>query len=157
MSSCIFCEIAEKIRPSHVIAENEKFIAFLSIFPNTLGTTVVIPKRHYPSYIFDLDETIMIELMLFSKQVALKLDHYFDDVGRTALVFEGFGVNHIHAKLFPMHGTVKQQQDWQAINSSIHHYFEKYPGYISTHDADEADAAELAQLAADIRQTVFEA
>ncbi|SDC14047.1 HIT family protein [Acinetobacter boissieri] len=148
---CIFCKMVNKELEHHIVAEDEHFLAFLSLFPNTLGTTVVIPKKHYSSYAFDLDEHVMYELVKFSKHVAKKLDHFFDDVGRTAMVFEGFGVDHVHAKLFPMHGTAQTQQQWQAINSSIDHYFEQYPGYISTHDAAQANHTDLASLAKEIR------
>lgn len=149
--SCIFCQMVDKTLQHHIVAEDDEHLAFLSLFPNTQGTTVVIPKQHYPSYAFDLDDEVLQKLVKFSQQVAKKLDTFFDDVGRTAMVFEGFGVDHVHAKLFPMHGTTQTQQQWRAINSSIDHYFDHYPGYISTHDAKQAKHSDLARLAADIR------
>lgn len=80
-------------------------IAFLSIFPNTVGATVVIPKKHYSSYAFAQDDAPLAELVIASKKIARILDDTLEDVGRTAMVFEGYGVDHLHAKLFPMHGT----------------------------------------------------
>ena len=142
---CIFCKIVSGDSQSHKIWEDEKHIAFLSIFPNTEGVTVVIPKKHYPSYFFDLPEDIMIDLVKAAKKVAKILDSKLEDVGRTAMVFEGFGVDHIHAKLFPMHGT--NISEWKPINSDLNKYFEKYEGYISSHDADRADNEKLSQLA----------
>jgi histidine triad (HIT) family protein len=44
--ACIFCEIVAGRSPAHVIAEDERTLAFLDIFPLTLGHTLVIPKRH---------------------------------------------------------------------------------------------------------------
>jgi hypothetical protein len=73
-----------------------------------------------------------------------------DDVGRTAMVFEGFGVDHIHAKLFPMHGTAGMK-DWKPIESSVNKYFEKYEGYISSHDHKREDDKILAKLAKRLR------
>ncbi len=102
---CIFCKIVEGEAPSHKIWEDENYLAFLSIFPNTEGTTVVIPKKHYGSYPFDLPDNVLSDLILATKKVAKLLDSKLDDVGRTAMVFEGFGVDHVHSKLFPMHGT----------------------------------------------------
>lgn len=52
--TCIFCQIVEGKAPCHKVWEDEHHLAFLSIFPNTDGFTVVIPKKHYPSYAFDL-------------------------------------------------------------------------------------------------------
>ncbi len=150
MSECIFCKIVKGEAPSHKVWEDEKHIAFLSIFPNTKGTTVVIPKAHYTSYAFDLPDEILSELMLATKKVAKILDEKLDDVGRTAMVFEGYGVDHIHAKLFPMHGT-KDMKEWRPIESKVEKYFDTYEGYISSHDYERADDTELATLEKHLR------
>lgn len=145
--ACLFCQMVKGEIPCHLIDENDSFMAFLTIFPNTLGATVVIPKQHYSSYAFELDDQVLTDLMLYTKQIALKLDHYFEDVGRTGMIFEGFGVDHVHAKLFPMHQTQDLHRNWQAVNSTINKYFDAYEGYISSHDAQRADDQALAQLA----------
>lgn len=150
MTDCIFCKIIKGEAPSHKIWENEKYIAFLSIFPNTEGTTVVIPKAHYTSYAFDLPDEVLSELMLATKKVAKLLDSKLEDVGRTAMIFEGFGVDHIHAKLFPMHGTTNMKE-WKPIESKVDKYFEKYEGYVSSHDYKREDDVKLAELAKKIR------
>ena len=153
--SYLFLSCTEKIikneMPCHLVDENEDFMAFLTIFPNTLGATVVIPKKHYPSYAFDLEDDVLTGLMLYTKQIAKKLDHFFEDVGRTAMVFEGFGVDHIHAKLFPMHGTKQMHENWKQVSSNVDKYFDQYEGYISSHDFKRADDGELAKLAEGIR------
>ena len=149
--SCIFCKIIKNEMPCHLVDENEDFMAFLTIFPNTLGATVVIPKKHYPSYAFDLEDDVLTGLMLYTKQIAKKLDHFFEDVGRTAMVFEGFGVDHIHAKLFPMHGTKQMHENWKQVSSNVDKYFDQYEGYISSHDFKRADDGELAKFAEWIR------
>jgi diadenosine tetraphosphate (Ap4A) HIT family hydrolase len=150
-NDCIFCKIAKKQAPAHVIWEDEKHLAFLSIFPNTAGVSVVITKEHYPSYAFDLSDTVLADLMSAVKKVAKKIDRAFDDVGRTGMVFEGFGVDHIHAKLFPMHGT--KDPLWRPRNSDVQKFFETYEGYISSHDYIRADDAVLAEQALRIRAT----
>jgi diadenosine tetraphosphate (Ap4A) HIT family hydrolase len=151
MTDCIFCKIVNGEAPSYKIWESESHLAFLSIFPNTEGVTVVIPKTHYPSYIFDLPDGALIELILAAKKVAKLLDAKLDDVGRTAMVFEGFGVDHVHAKLFPMHGT--KMAGWKPIESNnVKKYFEQYEGYISSHDYKRADDAALEKLAKKVRE-----
>ena len=87
--------------------------------------------------------------MLATKKVALLLDKSFEDVGRTAMVFEGFGVNHIHSKLYPMHGT--SLEDWRPIEADIDLFFDEYPGYVSSHSAKRASDEELAKIAKKIR------
>lgn len=149
--NCIFCKIVKGELPSHKVWEDDSHIAFLSIFPNTEGVTVVIPKEHYSSYAFDLPDTVLSELILAAKKVVKCLDEKLEDVGRTALVFEGFGVDHVHAKLFPMHGT-KNINDWKPIESSVNKYFDVYEGYISSHDYKREDDEKLAQVAKKIRE-----
>lgn len=151
MEDCIFCKIVKGEVPCHKVWEDEKHLAFLSIFPNTDGVTVVIPKEHYSSYAFDLPEGVLTDLILATKKVAKLIDFKLDDVGRTAMVFEGFGVDHVHSKLFPMHGTANMKE-WKPIESKMTDYFNKYPGYISSHDADRMDDETLDKIAKKIRE-----
>ncbi|MBI4363650.1 MAG: HIT family protein [Candidatus Doudnabacteria bacterium] len=149
MNDCIFCKIVKGQAPSHRIWEDDKHLAFLSIFPNTEGFTVVATKEHYPSDIFKLPEDIMLGLTVAAKNAAAVLEKGLDNVGRVGMIFEGFGVDHAHAKLFPMHGT--KMDKWEAIHSGVDKYFEKYEGYISSHDYKRADDAKLAQLSKRLR------
>jgi histidine triad (HIT) family protein len=146
---CIFCKIVEGKVPCHKIWEDDKHLAFLSIFPNTKGFSVVIPKKHYLSYAFDLPDNILKELILATKKVAKILDTKLEDVGRTGMIFEGFGVDHVHAKLFPMHGT--KIKEWKPIKSNVDKYFENYEGYISSHDHKRANDDDLKELAKKIK------
>jgi len=127
-------------------------MAFLSIFPNTEGFSVVIPKKHYPSYFAKLPARVVCDLVSAAQKVARKLDKALKDVGRTGLIFEGFGVNHIHTKLVPMHGTADMKK-WTPVASTMDKYFEKYEGYLSSHDSSRADDEKLAKLADKIRQS----
>ncbi len=145
VQSCIFCEIAAGRAPCHKIWENGTYMAFLSIFPNTEGFTVVIPKHHLSSYIFDHASEEINGLMAAAKQVSDLLVHKFSTVERTALVFEGYGVNHLHAKLIPLHGT--KGDSWKRIASTIKTKFDRYPGYISSHDAERESDEKLAAIA----------
>ena len=149
MNDCIFCKIVKGEAPSHKIWEDDKHLAFLTIFPNTQGFSVVITKDHYPSDIFKLPKDIMLGLTVAAKNAAAVLEKGLDDVGRVGMIFEGFGADHAHAKLFPMPGT--KMDKWEAIHSDIKKYFKKYEGYISSHDYDRADDAELAKLSKRLR------
>jgi len=148
--ACIFCQITKGKIPCHKIWEDKNHLAFLSIFPNTKGFAVVITKKHHGSYAFDLPDSILKRLVIASKKVAILLDSKLDSVGRTGMIFEGFGVDHVHAKLFPMHGT--KSKEWKPIKSDVDKYFERYEGYISSHDHKRADDKELAKLAKHIRE-----
>ena len=53
----IFTKIIDGEIPSHKIAEDENYYAFLDIFPLKEGHTLVIPKKEI-DYIFDLDDEL---------------------------------------------------------------------------------------------------
>jgi len=145
MNDCIFCKIVKGEAPCHKIWEDAEHLAFLSIFPNTEGFSVVITKQHYSSYAFNLPDDVLQKLVIASKKVAKLLDAGLEDVGRTGMIFEGFGVDHVHAKLFPMHGT--KDKEWKPLSAGIKKYFDKYEGYISSHDYERADDKKLADTA----------
>ena len=113
---CIFCDIVKGRVPCHKIWENDEHLAFLSIFPNTKGFSVVITKKHFSSYAFEQEDQILTKLILATKSVALLLDESLEGVGRTGMFFEGYGIDHLHSKLFPMHGT-RNNSDFKNIES----------------------------------------
>jgi len=86
--------------------------------------------------------------MLASKEVSKILVEKFETVDRVGVVFEGYGVNHLHTKLFPLHGT---KGSWREIKSEMNTKFQNYPGYISTHDVSRASDEELEELARFLR------
>ncbi|MDG5473978.1 hypothetical protein P6709_19930, partial [Jeotgalibacillus sp. ET6] len=70
------------------------------------------------------------------------------DVGRTAIIYEGFGINHVHAKLFPLH---KTKGEWKPIHTDYNKYFDHYEGYVSSHEYHGPNP-DLAKLAEHIRE-----
>ncbi|KAA0994460.1 HIT family protein [Pseudomonas frederiksbergensis] len=148
---CIFCKMIDGQAPMHLIWEDDAHAAFLSIYPNTPGFSVVVPKRHFGSYAFAQSDEVLSGLIIAAKKVALLLDESFADVGRTALMLEGYGVDHLHAKLFPMHGT-GDSSAFKPISSNIDKYFERYEGYISSHDFKGETTQDLASMARHIRR-----
>lgn len=147
---CIFCSIARGTAPSHLLWEDQTHMAFLSIFPNTPGFSVVIPKTHHGSYAFAEPDAVLCDLVIAAKKTAKLLDKALKGVARTGMILEGYGVDHLHAKLFPMHGT-GEDSAFKKISSTQDKYFERYEGYVSSHDAARADDKALAGLAAHIR------
>jgi diadenosine tetraphosphate (Ap4A) HIT family hydrolase len=141
---CVFCEIVAGKLPSHTVWEDDNHLAFLGIFPNTKGMTIVIPKKHVSSYVFDVPEKVASDLLAAARGVAKVLDKKLPTNMRTALVFEGFGIDHLHAKLYPLHG---EKGEWKQMEQTIDKFFEKYEGYVSTHEYKRADDKELAKLA----------
>ena len=54
---CLFCKIVAREIPSYKVWENEEFYAFLDLFPNCKGQTLVIPKEHFDSDFFLIDDS----------------------------------------------------------------------------------------------------
>jgi len=153
---CIFCEIAEnRIQPrgNGKFYETEKFVAWLSPFPSTEGFTVLIPKKHYSSDVLGLPDKELEEFILEAKKISKVLIKHFEDVGRVGLIMEGTGVDHAHIKLFPMHGTEHMKRgEWKQYLSGKEDYFEKYPGYLVSHDGPKADFGKIEALAKKLRE-----
>ena len=96
----IFTRIVNGEIPCYKIAENEDFLAFLDIMPLTKGHTLVIPKKEV-DYIFDLDDTLYVGLMQFSKQVAVAIEKAVS-CKRIGVAVVGLEVPHAHVHLIPM-------------------------------------------------------
>jgi histidine triad (HIT) family protein len=127
----IFDEIIDGNIPSWKVWEDDAYLAFLTPFANTPGLTVVIPKKNPGDYVFDLDDTEIAGLMAAAKRVSKLLQKALD-VQRVGLVFEGEGVAHVHAKLYPMHGDFSEEHKARFGAKKHQEFYPEYPGYIST-------------------------
>ena len=152
VDDCIFCKIAAGAEPSHVVFDDESHLGFLDIFPNTEGFSVVVTKEHHPSDIARADEAVVSELMRAARLVAAKIASAYDDVDRCALVFEGMMIDHLHAKVIPLHQTSGLRPDPGADTTARGgQYFEAYPGFVTTKIMNrQADEDHLAAVAAKI-------
>lgn len=139
---CIFCKIVKGEIPSIKIWEDEKHIAILDINPNTEGMTLVITKEHYDSDATDMPDKPYKELMIATKKVSKLLEKELR-VKRVAMVMEGMGVNHVHIKLYPLHGLDEKFKDGE-LKGNV--YFDKYPGYITTLVGPQKSIEELKKV-----------
>jgi histidine triad (HIT) family protein len=142
MQPCIFCEIVTAKNTPTKFWEDAEFFAILDLYPNTKGQSLVIPKKHFDSNIFKLEEGLYLRLMSASKIVADILVNKLP-VKRVAMVCEGMGINHAHVKLYPMHGLGNKFREMLG-NHIV--YYEKYVGEISTLMGPKADINELEKL-----------
>lgn len=147
---CVFCKIASGELDSAKIWEDDNFLAILDIMPNTKGMTLVLSKKHFDSYAFDMPNKDYLDIMLASKKVAKILEKALN-VQRVALVMEGLGVNHVHIKLYPLYGL---NEKFKEIWASEKKFFERYEGYISTHTGPKKELAELKKLAEEIKISI---
>lgn len=101
MMSSIFSKIIKGEIPSHKIAENDRFYAFLDVFPLVPGHTLVVPKIE-TDYIFDLSDEELREILSFSKPIAKAIEKAFP-CKRCGIAVIGLEVPHAHVHLVPIH------------------------------------------------------
>ncbi len=96
----IFTKIIQGEIPSYKVAEDENFYAFLDIFPLKKGHTLVIPKQEV-DYIFDLDDQMLKDYMIFAKKVAKAIEKAIP-CKRIGMSVIGLEVPHAHIHLIPL-------------------------------------------------------
>jgi histidine triad (HIT) family protein len=96
----IFSKIIAGEIPSYRIAENEKFFAFLDIFPLVKGHVLVIPKTEVDN-VFDLPDEYLRELLVFAKPIAKAIEKSFH-CNRCGMEVVGLEVPHAHLHLIPV-------------------------------------------------------
>lgn len=98
--STIFTKIINGEIPSHKIAENDTFFAFLDIRPIAPGHTLVIPKVEIDKF-FDLESSILAKFLPFSKPIAAAIEQVVP-CERVGLMVAGLEVPHAHLHLVPI-------------------------------------------------------
>lgn len=100
MSDCVFCKIVAGEIPCAKVRENDQFVAILDAFPACKWQTLVLPKNHYSSDIFVLEDALYSSFLLATKHMSQLLKIWFW-VERVGMVMEGLQVPHSHIKLYP--------------------------------------------------------
>ena len=108
----IFTKIIKGDLPAYKVAETDDFIAFLDINPNSVGHTLCVPKIEVDK-IFDLDENLYSDLMLFSRKVALGIRKTIE-CQRVGMSVIGLEVPHVHVHLIPL----KSMEDARFISKT---------------------------------------
>jgi histidine triad (HIT) family protein len=100
--SSIFTKIINREIPAYIVAEDDRFIAFLDINPLVKGHTLVVPKNEV-DYLFDLDDEILASLNVFAKNVAKGIEKVIPCL-RVGVCVIGLEVPHAHVHLIPLNG-----------------------------------------------------
>ena|ERR1700694_4515871 len=96
----IFSKIISGEIPSYKIAEDERFFAFLDIFPLREGHVLVVPKIETDKF-FDLDQEYLSQLLVFAQPIAKAIERAFP-CNRCGLCVIGIEVPHAHLHLLPI-------------------------------------------------------
>jgi histidine triad (HIT) family protein len=124
---CLFCLVTGDTT-AFKIYEDDKYIAILDTFPNVKGQTIVLPKKHIESYLFDLNEEELSDFMKATKEVVKLMENKLG-AKRMRWVLEGTGINHhLHAKLYPALTMKKQYEGRRAKDSELRELQKKITG-----------------------------
>lgn len=96
----LFSRIVKGEIPSHKVAENDYYYAFLDINPLAAGHTLVIPKTQV-DYIFDMEDDLLAGMQVFSKRVAKAIEKVVP-CKRIGIAVLGLEVPHAHIHLIPI-------------------------------------------------------
>lgn len=96
----IFSKIISGEIPSYKIAEDDRFFAFLDIFPLRPGHTLVVPKVEIDNF-FDLQDEYLSKMLLFARPIAKAIEQAFD-CNRCGISVIGLEVPHAHMHLIPI-------------------------------------------------------
>lgn len=100
--NCIFCKISTWEIPAARIREDENFLAILDAFPNRKWMTLVLPKEHYDSDVFSMEDDFLQKYMLAVKKVVNMLKKWLN-VKKVWIIIEWEQVNHAHFRLYPFY------------------------------------------------------
>ena len=126
----VFTRIIRREIPAYIVAEDERYLAFLDIMPLAKGHTLVVPKIEV-DYIFDLDDETLAGLHVFSKKVSVAIKKA-TQCKRVGVAVLGLEVPHAHIHLVPMNS----MSDMNFANAKL-----------------KLSADELAAIAENIRQS----
>lgn len=112
---CIFCKIVKKEIPSHVVYEDDDFLAFLDINPQSPGHTQIIPKKHV-RWVWDVENSG--EYFEVAKKIALAQRKAFDtDFILSRIV--GDEVPHAHIWVFPNREVIGNSKNFEENRKKI--------------------------------------
>lgn len=124
MTDCVFCKIVAKEIPAHIVYEDDNFLAFLDIHPQTVGHVQVIPKNHF-RWVWDLPS-------IASAKEGATIGEYFETARKIALAEQkAFGtdfilskivgdeVPHAHIWVFPGSGAKGDKKDFATNKQKI--------------------------------------
>ena len=107
---CLFCKIINKEIPSYKIYEDDVVYAFLDINPDSVGHTLIIPKKHYLD-LDDIDIEILKHIMEIAKILKKRIEEKLNCDGLTLIQNSGDiqEVKHFHLHLKPFYNNKKDK------------------------------------------------
>ncbi len=99
---CLFCKITNGDISSYTIYENDYVKCFLDVNPNSMGHTLIVPKKHFKD-VNDIDLEYLNEIHKASKVVINILDSKLKPNGYKLVQNNGIlqEIKHYHLHVIP--------------------------------------------------------
>ncbi len=101
---CIFCKIVKNEIDAYKIYEDDDCIVILDKFPNNIGHSLVIPKKHVQN-IFELDDDLAGKILKIASKISNGIQKSLKPDGIHLLQNNNKGanqtVNHFHMHIIP--------------------------------------------------------
>ena len=106
---CIFCKIINGEIPSYKLYEDEAVICFLDVNPDTLGHSLIVPKKHIVD-LMDMDDETLTHIMDVARTIKKLLEEKLNIDGLTLIQNNGDvqEVKHYHLHLKPFYKEKKE-------------------------------------------------
>lgn len=130
---CLFCKIAAGEVLAQIVAEDERTISFMDIFPGARGHALVIPRRHSRN-LLDIEPDDLTAVVLAAQRLGIRVRERLGADGvnlfNSSEPAAGQTVFHFHVHVLPRYVGDSLQLPWRPT-----------PG----------DTEEIAKLAAQLR------
>jgi histidine triad (HIT) family protein len=127
----IFARIVRGEAPSYKVYEDEQTLAFLDLFPQARGHTLVIPKHSHARNLLEVEAPTLTQLVLTTQRVARAVAAALNPDGIQVLQFNGAPagqtVFHLHFHVVPR---------WIGERTGLH----------AQQRGDDAELAEVARV-----------
>jgi len=104
MLDCIFCDVAQHVRPANIVAEYEHCYVMKDEFPVNEGHLLIVSKQHVENW-FAADDPTKEEMLkvLDAMKIVLDKEYHPDgyNFGANCGVAAGQTVMHLHVHLIP--------------------------------------------------------
>lgn len=118
---CLFCKIVNGDIPSYKIYEDETVFVFLDIHPDSMGHTLIIPKKHFQD-IADIDSSTLTHILEVTKMMKEKLETVLHCTGLTLVQNNGTvqEIKHFHLHLKPHYLNKVESKTVEEVYALLH-------------------------------------
>ena len=135
--NCVFCKIVSNQIDAYKLYEDQDCIVILDKFPNNIGHSLIIPKKHVKN-IFELDDNLAAKILKLANKISNAMQKSLKPDGIHLLQNNNKGANqtvdHFHMHIIPRYfgDTVEikwvnnkfSDQDFESTLEKIKHEIE---------------------------------